>query len=37
LPRNGERIGPETAVLVSDVVTFAVEYRLFVLDGQIAT
>jgi hypothetical protein len=37
LPRHGERIGPDTAVLVSDVVTFAVEYRLFVLDGQVVT
>jgi len=36
LPRQGERIGPDTAVLVSDVVTFAVEYRLFVLDGRVA-
>ncbi|MFC1432211.1 ATP-grasp domain-containing protein [Streptacidiphilus sp. N1-3] len=37
LPRQGERIGPDTAVLVSDVVTFAVEYRLFVLDGRVVT
>ncbi|KJK56888.1 hypothetical protein UK12_19980 [Saccharothrix sp. ST-888] len=37
LPRDGERIGPDTPVLVSDVVTFAFEYRLFVLDGRIAT
>jgi len=37
LPRQGERIGPDTPVLLSDVVTFAVEYRLFVLDGQIVT
>ncbi|GAA2263220.1 hypothetical protein GCM10010430_54650 [Kitasatospora cystarginea] len=37
LPRGGERIGPDTPVLVSEVVTFAVEYRLFVLDGRIAT
>jgi hypothetical protein len=37
LPRHGERIGPDTAVLVSDVVTFAVEYRLFVLDGEVRT
>ncbi|MFC1444045.1 ATP-grasp domain-containing protein [Streptacidiphilus sp. N1-10] len=37
LPREGERIGPDTAVLVSDVVTFSAEYRLFVLDGQIVT
>ncbi|MDH6108360.1 hypothetical protein P3T36_003995 [Kitasatospora sp. MAP12-15] len=37
LPRQGERIDPDTLVLLSDVVTFAVEYRLFVLDGQIAT
>ncbi|MCD0484575.1 ATP-grasp domain-containing protein [Streptacidiphilus sp. ASG 303] len=36
LPRSGERIGPDTAVLVSDPVTFAWEYRLFVLDGRIA-
>ncbi|MFI0959957.1 ATP-grasp domain-containing protein [Streptomyces sp. NPDC021080] len=37
LPRQGERIGPDTPVLVSEVVTFAVEYRLFVLDGRIVT
>lgn len=37
LPREGDRIGPHTPVLVSDVVTFAVEYRLFILDGRIAT
>ncbi|MGF1428647.1 ATP-grasp domain-containing protein [Kitasatospora sp. LaBMicrA B282] len=36
LPRGGERIAPDTPVLVSEVVTFAVEYRLFVLDGRIA-
>ncbi|MFD4141143.1 ATP-grasp domain-containing protein [Streptomyces sp. NPDC058572] len=36
LPRVGDGIGPDTPVLVSDVVTFAVEYRLFVLDGQVA-
>jgi hypothetical protein len=35
LPRQGERIGPDTAVLVSDVVTFAVEYRLFILDRRV--
>ncbi|WP_192582674.1 ATP-grasp domain-containing protein [Streptomyces triticiradicis] len=37
LPREGERIGPGTPVLVSEVVTFAVEYRLFVLDGRVTT
>ncbi len=37
LPRTGEDLTPDTAVLVSDVVTFAVEYRLFVLDGRVAT
>jgi hypothetical protein len=37
LPRTGERIDADTPVLVSEVVTFAVEYRLFVLDGQITT
>jgi hypothetical protein len=36
LPRTGDGIGPDTSVLVSDVVTFAVEYRLFVLDGRVA-
>lgn len=36
LPRTGDGVGPDTAVLLSDVVTFAVEYRLFVLDGQVA-
>lgn len=35
VPRTGEGVGPDTAVLVSDVVTFAVEYRLFVLDGRV--
>ena len=37
LPRGGERIGPDTSVLLSEVVTFAVEYRLFLLDGQLVT
>ncbi|MDH6115761.1 hypothetical protein ABH930_006250 [Kitasatospora sp. GAS204A] len=37
LPREGERIGPDTAVLLSEVVTFAVEFRLFVLDWQLVT
>lgn len=37
LPRTGEDMGPDTPVLVSDIVTFAVEYRLFVLDGQVVT
>jgi hypothetical protein len=37
LPRQGVRIDPDTAVLVSDVVTFAVEYRLFVLGGRVVT
>ncbi|MEW2114619.1 ATP-grasp domain-containing protein [Streptomyces sp. NPDC005474] len=36
LPRTGEDVGPDTPVLVSDIVTFAVEYRLFVLDGRVA-
>lgn len=35
LPRTGEGVA-DTAVLLSDVVTFAVEYRLFVLDGRVA-
>ncbi|MFE5591337.1 ATP-grasp domain-containing protein [Streptomyces sp. NPDC056549] len=30
-------LDPATPVLLSDVVTFAAEYRLFLLDGQIAT
>ncbi|MFF1905535.1 ATP-grasp domain-containing protein [Kitasatospora sp. NPDC058218] len=37
LPRHGERIGPDTPVLVSDPVTFGAEYRLFVLDGEVVT
>nr|WP_277347328.1 ATP-grasp domain-containing protein [Streptomyces sp. CB01881] len=37
LPRHGERIGPDTPVLVSDPVTFGTEYRLFVLDGEVVT
>ncbi|WP_254803281.1 ATP-grasp domain-containing protein [Kitasatospora sp. SUK 42] len=37
LPRTGERIGPDTPVLVSDPVTFAAEYRLFVCDGEVLT
>ncbi|WP_443065098.1 ATP-grasp domain-containing protein [Streptomyces sp. NBC_00576] len=37
LPRTGKDVGPDTAVLVSDIVTFAVEYRLFVLDGRVVT
>lgn len=37
LPRSGDRVGPDTAVLVCDPVTFGWEYRLFVLDGQVAT
>ncbi|MFD8871831.1 ATP-grasp domain-containing protein [Streptomyces sp. NPDC059590] len=36
LPRSGEGVGPHTPVLVSEVVMFAVEYRLFVLEGWIA-
>ncbi|MFF3317036.1 ATP-grasp domain-containing protein [Streptomyces sp. NPDC003035] len=31
------RLPPDTAVLVSDVVSFAAEYRLFALDGGIVT
>ncbi|MFI6285820.1 ATP-grasp domain-containing protein [Streptomyces sp. NPDC051018] len=37
LPREGERIGPGTPVLISDVVEFTAEYRLFVLDGEVVT
>ncbi|WP_406211322.1 ATP-grasp domain-containing protein [Kitasatospora sp. NBC_01560] len=37
LPRHGERIGPDTPVLVSEPVTFGAEYRLFVLDGEVVT
>jgi hypothetical protein len=37
LPRTGEDVGPDTPVLVSDIVTFALEYRLFVLDGRVVT
>ncbi|WP_155371376.1 ATP-grasp domain-containing protein [Catellatospora vulcania] len=32
-----ERLPADTAVLVSDIVTFVVEYRLFVLDGAVHT
>ncbi|MDW4910770.1 ATP-grasp domain-containing protein [Streptomyces sp. ADMS] len=35
--RTGEAVSPDTPVLISDIVTFAVEYRLFVLDGQVVT
>lgn len=35
LPRTGDDVGPDTPVLVSEIVTFAVEYRLFVLDGRV--
>ena len=37
LPRAGNELGPETPVLISEVVTFTVEYRLFVLDREIVT
>ncbi|MFF7991377.1 ATP-grasp domain-containing protein [Kitasatospora xanthocidica] len=37
LPRTGERVGPDTPVLVSEPVTFAAEYRLFVRDGEVLT
>lgn len=37
LPRAGSELGPDTPVLISEVVTFTVEYRLFVLDGEITT
>ncbi|MER7846262.1 ATP-grasp domain-containing protein [Kitasatospora sp. NPDC096077] len=37
LPRTGERIGPDTPVLVSEPVTFSTEYRLFVRDGEVLT
>ncbi|MFF0409024.1 ATP-grasp domain-containing protein [Kitasatospora sp. NPDC004745] len=37
LPRTGDRIGPDTPVLVSEPVTFAAEYRLFVRDGEVLT
>jgi hypothetical protein len=30
-----DRLGADTAVLVSEIVTFLVEYRLFVLDGTV--
>ncbi|WLQ65860.1 ATP-grasp domain-containing protein [Streptomyces sp. NBC_01213] len=32
-----DAVGPETVVLVSDVVTFDAEYRLYMLDGQVHT
>lgn len=37
LPRTGDRIGPDMPVLVSEPVTFAAEYRLFVRDGEVLT
>jgi hypothetical protein len=37
LPRSGDGISPGTSVLVSEVVTFTVEYRLFLLHRRIAT
>jgi hypothetical protein len=37
LPRAGDELGPETSVLISEVVTFTVEYRLFMLDREIVT
>jgi ATP-grasp domain, R2K clade family 2 len=37
LPRARAELGPETSVLISEVVTFTVEYRLFVLDREIVT
>ncbi|PJE96459.1 DUF4343 domain-containing protein [Streptomyces carminius] len=36
LPRTGERLGPDTPVLVGEVVHFAAEYRLFLLDRAVA-
>ncbi|MFE2009046.1 ATP-grasp domain-containing protein [Streptomyces sp. NPDC059491] len=35
--RLPDGLDPATPVLLSEVVTFAAEYRLFLLDGQIAT
>ncbi|MFG2882483.1 ATP-grasp domain-containing protein [Streptomyces sp. NPDC048297] len=35
--RLSSALDPTTPVLLSDVVTFAAEYRLFLLDGRIAT
>ncbi|MFG2538531.1 ATP-grasp domain-containing protein [Streptomyces sp. NPDC048511] len=32
-----DAVGPETVVLVSDVVVFDAEYRLYLLDGQVHT
>ncbi|MEU9113238.1 ATP-grasp domain-containing protein [Streptomyces sp. NPDC048483] len=32
-----DAVDPDTLVLVSDVVTFAVEYRLYLLDGEVRT
>ncbi|MFC8449933.1 ATP-grasp domain-containing protein [Kitasatospora sp. NPDC057223] len=37
LPRAAGPLGPDTPVLVCEPVTFAVEYRLFVLDGEPVT
>lgn len=36
LPR-ADGLGPETPLLISEIVTFTVEYRLFVLDREIVT
>lgn len=36
LPGHRDDLRPDTPVLISEVVTFAVEYRLFVLDGAVA-
>jgi hypothetical protein len=37
LPRAGGELDPATPLLISEVVTFTVEYRLFVLDREIVT
>lgn len=37
LPHDGPGLSPVTPVLVSDVVTWEVEFRLFVLDGEVRT
>lgn len=36
LPRRGQGLTPDTRVLISEVVSLAAEYRLFLLDGAVA-
>jgi hypothetical protein len=36
VPRQGDALTPDTRVLISDVMSLVAEYRLFLLDGQVA-